>query len=264
MHASAVTTAVATVVCCAGAAQAAFDTTLHAVGFDPSTIGTEIASLDIASTSYGFPMQGGTTTSGYVDDGPIPGTFLDKTQLVTRVYTVTQQTSLGGLTLNVGDNIFAYTIRLVQESTNTVQTMSQFQVTGIGGLDDGNGNFSDALQSSFVKGYGFVTGASTGPVAKPTDFSDYGAFGGKLDFEWGDGSANHLDNGQTITLLMFTSPSAIGNGFGNMTGPPVNSTIDPNAEYMPILIPIIPSPGAGAVFGLAAIAGVARRRRRHD
>lgn len=261
-------TAAAAVVVFAGTAQAAFDTTLYSVNFDPNAIGTQIASLDIASTSYGFPIQAGTTTSGYVDDGPLPGTFLDKTELVSNVYRVTQQTQLSpSLTLNVGDNIFAYTIRLVNQSSNTIDSMFQFQAAGSPFLVDGGGAASDELMGSFLKGFAFDDGggAANSPLNDPlvSKFDNWGAgIGGKVDYSWDtSNAAAQLDNGQTITMYLFSSPSSIGDGWAAMTASPVNGNIDPNAEFMPILIPIIPAPGSavliGSVFGMAAL----RRRR---
>lgn len=240
----------------AGSASAVFDPAMYSVA-DIGSFTNLVATLDIASTSYSFPFDNGQyTTSGYVRE--VGGQVIDSTGLVTNVYEVTQQTNIGGLTLNAGDMIWAYTIDLVSASTNTVTSLSEFQVGGLSFLG------TDVMDGSLVLGRGFLTpgaGVDT-PIGNPGDFEDLGMFGSSLDWQWSDDVAMQLGNDETITLLMFTSAALIGEGLANFIAPPIQANgVDPIANGAPVLIPIaIPAPGAAGVllgFGLFS----SRRRR---
>ena len=241
----------------AGSASAVFDPAMYSVA-DIASFTNLVATLDIASTSYSFPFDNGQyTTSGYVRE--VGGQVIDSTGLVTNVYEVTQQTNIGGgLTLNAGDMIWAYTIDLVSASTNTVTSLSEFQVGGLSFLG------TDVMDGSLVLGRGFLTpgaGVDT-PIGNPGDFEDLGMFGSSLDWQWSDDVAMQLGNDQTITLLMFTSASLIGEGLANFIAPPIQANgVDPIANGAPVLIPIaIPAPGAaGVLLGFSLFSS--RRRR---
>lgn len=221
----------------------------------PATYGTQIASLDVATTSYDFPFGAGFTTSGYVDN--FGSVELDRTQLVSTVYRVNAPTNVGGVSLSTNDLVFAYTIRLVEASTNTVTTMKEFQV---GLLNFGVG---DRMDGSSVKGRGFVaTGVPTPVGGNAGDLESIGSFGASHDWEWGVTGPEQLQNSQTITLLMFTEPRPIVQGLGNFAAPPGQQAgVDPLASGAPVLIPAVPAPGAGALWAVSAGLLAARRRR---
>ena len=269
----------------AGAAtvHAAFDaTTMYGVN-DLAPFTNLVQSQDIASTPFAFPFDNALfTNSGFernvldsngnrvLDPGTGLPIVLDRTGLVTSVFQVTQQTQLapGGLTLNVGDMVFAYTLRLVDNpvggvSNNIVSTLDEFQVAGI------TVPGSDFLDPALVKGRGFVTpGAGVGApqmVDTPTMINDFGSFGSQVAWNWlASDPTQQLDNGETITILMFTERSSIGNGFGNLLAPLSTSTgpYDPTLEGAPVLIPIafIPAPGALGLFVMVGAVGLRRRR----
>ena len=233
-----------------------FDATMYGAA-DPSSYGTQLAELNIASTAYDFPTAPGFTTSGFVNE--FNDVELDRTELTSRVFRVHTAQNLGGLSLAVGDYVFAYTIRLVEESTNTVSSMREFQV----GLLDFVGGLG--MDGSVVRGRGFVspTGGAASPLGgNAGDFEDLGMFGASLDWQWGPESDNHLDNDESITLLMFTSPTAYAEGFANFIAPPGQpGGVDPVAANAPALVPVVPAPGPLATVVIAAGAFGIRRRR---
>ncbi|MEC9372549.1 MAG: hypothetical protein VYC34_01845 [Planctomycetota bacterium] len=248
-------------VCSASAFAGIFDPAMYGSP-DPSTYGTLIASLDIDDTAYDFPFAASFSSSGFVN--VFNGFELDRTDLVSNVYRVTSQTTVmsGGdmLTLNPGDNVYAYTIRLVEASTNTVSTMSEFQV---GALD-----FSGAtigMDETLIRGRGFVTpgsGVQTPLGGNAGDLSAIGNFGSSLDWEWSTDASGQLMNDETITLLMFTTASMPIEGLANFSGPPGQQSVgDPNANGAPALVPTIPGPGAITLLGAAGLCLGSRRRR---
>ena len=242
----------------AGSASAVFNPAMNAVAQPLSSFTNLVATLDIASTAYDFPFDNTQfTNSGYIRS--VGGTEIDRTGLVTNVYQVTQQTNVGGgLTLDAGDMVWAYTIDLVSASTNTVSSMSEFQVGGFTFLPDG-----DVMDGSLVLGRGFVDTSVNTPIGNPGDFEDLGSLGSSLDWQWGADVASQLANDDTITLLMFTSAANIGDGFANFIAPPIQADgVSPVANGAPILIPTtIPAPGAmGLLLGFG-LAGATRRRR---
>ncbi len=260
---------VATVmVAVSGSVHAAFDPAMYSVGSSLTSFSSLNQSLDIASTPYNFPFQAGTfVRSGYVST--LGTVELSRTQLVTDVYTVTQASTFSqgasSITLNPGDMIWAYTITLVDASTQTVKSLSQFQVGG-GAFAPG----TDVMDGSVIKGRGVATpgvGVSSPLGGNAGDLEDLSGFGipfASLDWSWDIATANQLLNSQTITMLMFTGAANIGNGFANMIGNPAQQGTgsDPVANGAPVLIPIaIPSPGAAGVLfgGFALLAGKRRR-----
>ena len=242
----------------AGSASAVFDTTMYSVSENLATFTNLVGTLDIASTAYNFPFDNMQySTSGYVRE--VGGNPIDTTGLVTNVYQVTSQTTVGGgFQLNAGDMIWAYTIDLVSASANTVASLAEFQVGGFSFLG------TDVMDGSLINGYGFLTpgaGVDT-PLGNPGDFEDLGGLGSSVDWQWSNDVAFQLGNDETITLLMFTSAALIGEGVANFIAPPIQAAgVDPVANGAPVLIPIaIPAPGAaGLLVGMGLMA--ARRRR---
>lgn len=240
----------------AAAAHAAFNPAMHPSA-DPASYGTLLQTLDVATTGYVFPVSGGFSSSGYVED--FSG---DTTGIVSRVYRVdTAQTfDPGGadeLVVPVGSLAFSYTIDLVTASTNTVKTVSEFQV---GLLDFGGGQ---GMDGTAVIGRGFNAGVGVdGPVGGSAgDLSILGAFGASHDWAWAVDAASQLENDQTIELIMFTLPRLIREGVGSIKAPPGQTAgADPNASNFAVLIPAIPAPGAGITLAFGALA-MGRRRR---
>lgn len=266
----------------------AFVDTMYAAPTDPSTYGNLVASKDILSTSWFFPVGAGKLDSGYVAetvDGSGNPTGIDfgtnpfMTTIVSDVYEVTTPTSIpdgsGNLNLQVGDLVFAYRIQLVGNNTNTVESMYEFSVGGIeaGSMWDSNGDGDGYFDSNIVLGRGYtVDGLAIPAVAAPaTETGDFfsgdlgiglGSFS-QLDFGWEFGNqSNQLQNAEQITLLMFTRGAIIADGFGKLTGVSGQAapTTDQNANRAPLLIPAIPAPGALALAGLVGLASARRRR----
>jgi len=252
-----------------GLAQASFNAAMLEVSSPLTDLGASIQSLDIDDTSfqYSFRASSGFTTSGFSLD--VGGDVIDRTEFRTDVFRVGAQTTInsGGdsLTLNQNDLIFAYTIRLVADSTSTVEAVSELNVSGFS-------PFSDVMDQSLIKGRGFLTpdaGVGTPLGSDPTDLTTV-SDGASLEWTWGGPVAEQLDNGETITLLMFTDPARVGLGFSNFfsfTGLEA-SNVDTQAStppdnLVPALIPIpIPTPGALVIGALAiGTAGLARPRR---
>ncbi len=251
-----------------GVASAAFDPAQN-VTVDPSTYATEIVSaIDISSglkqfdfpDEFGNPYPNGSfDTSGYVNE--FMGVEVDRTELVSRVYRVHTPTVVGGLNLNVGDNVYTYTIRLVDFSTNTVNGLSEFQVSG---LDFTLTN--PVMDASLVKGRGYVgpTGGANAPaVENPLDLEDLGIFGASLDWEWEDtGGDDFLQNSAEITLTMYTTPSLPIQGIAVFSSSPgIPSNVDPNSTGASVWVPAIPAPGPLVIAGAGVLFATARRRR---
>lgn len=250
----------------------------------PSTYASSLQSLDIASTTWSFPVGSGKLDSGYkaeiLDPGgnPLaldPGINPNSTSLISEVFSVSSPTSIGGVNLVTNDLVFAYHLRMVASNGNTVPSLREFSVKGATGIFGTGDGFFD---SSIVLGRGYSLSGLANPATflpipgnsagNGTDLEtqDFGALGGfsQLDFSWSSADENQLMNAQQITLLVFARNAAIGNGFakffGNSLG--VQSTTDSLADDAPILIPIpVPTP---ATFGMLAIGGgfLCSRRRR--
>lgn len=269
----------------------AYVNTMYNVPSDPSSFGSPIASLNITSTSWDFPLDPNEISQGKKDSGfkaeilnasgfpialdPNPAVNPKKTTLQTDVYSVTAPTLLvdgsGNLQLLPGDLVFAYRIRLVGNNANTVETLQEFGVQGFGGDLGGFG----AFDSSIVLGRGYTIsglvnppGVGDFPVADPSDFEE-GDFWGpgseysSLEWNWEFGNqAAQLANAREITLLMFARGAIVTDGFAKFAGVSgqAGSTTSTVANNAPILIPIVPSPGSVALLGAAGIMATRRRR----
>jgi hypothetical protein len=254
----------------AGSALAAFDSTIYDTGADPASYGTVVANainpLD-ANATYNWPHDSNFfDNSGYISS--VGGTEFDRTQLVSTVYEVNNTTVFTSgsdtITLDPGDRVFAYTLRLVNASANTVTSIFEAQITGVNtNGQPGSVTNPDAMAASLLKGRGVFASAGLNlPDAAPGDFTDLGAFGSAVDFFWNGNDTEQLQAGQEITLLLFAEPSPIGYGAANFAGNPAQgSNSDPNANGAPILIPVIPTPGAAMLIGAATLASLGRRRR---
>lgn len=219
---------------------------------------TPIASLDALATGYAFPENSG--FAWYFDGIP-----LASTEVETTVYRITDAQTIGSgsatASLEVGDLVFAYRIKLVTGvPSGTVSTLVEAQVIGAPLFGFGQ----DLMPASFINGQGFVTPSHTNVPDQANQTGD-DTFGSSIDFEWPGGDNANLDNNQEITLLMFSGPASIGQGVMNLFAPPGQvgglTGIAQGNEAPPVLIPIVPTPGA---IGLLAAAGVfagSRRRR---
>lgn len=254
----------ATIVLLSGSmAMGAYQNTMYQSGAHPSTYGSLVASLDIASTAYDFPYDNNFFThSGYINE--IAGFEFDRTELITEVYRVTtpQTFTVGpdSISLNRNDMVFSYRIRLVEASTNTINALREFQVQGLSLIPG-----SDAMDANLLKGRGFHLsgGAVNTPDAELNDLSNFGGFGSKVDFNWSGPDTDQLDNDQEITLLIFANPSVWGAGTANFVAQPGQASgTDPNANNAPVLIPVIPAPGSVMIVSLAGIGLSSRRIRR--
>jgi hypothetical protein len=261
------------VVAVAGSAYGAYQNNMYDTGAAaPSSYATLVGSPFDTNTDggYNWPLDNlSDTTSGYIDELDIGGGTIiefDRTQLISEVYRVNTQTIFndGGdsITLNPGDMVFSYRIRLVQASTSTLNSLKEVQLSQIGGPGVG-------LATDRILGRGVYQGL-TFPGLPATDTPDPGAgdlfeipgFGGSLDFKWTGPDTDHLQNSEEITLLMFTEPSAITGGFMSFAGNPgQDSGVDPNANFAPVLIPTFPTPGTAALLLSAGVFAGARRRR---
>lgn len=241
---------------------AGFSGTMLNVPTDPSTWGfaTSIATLDSSGFDYA-------DNSGF--EAVIPGSppfILDRTDVRTDVYRVTAAqviaTSAGSITVNPNDLVFAYRLRLVNSfQPLTVGSVDEAQV--VGAPDFGFGQ--DAMAGALINGQGFVVPGLHANVPTVGGLDDAAEFGASVDWEWPDNDAFQIDNGQFITMLMFTDPASLGVGVMNMNAPPgqpaglVGQVQADGAP--PVLIPIIPTPGA-AVLGLLGTSGLLFGRRR--
>lgn len=249
------------VVALAGVSQGAFDSAMYS-STNPALFGTQVAQLDVTPGNYNFPFGGSFTNSGFVNE--FESIVLDRTELSTRVYQVNTQTTLtqgsSSLTLNPNDLVFAYTIRLVEASPNTVITMNEFQV-GLLNFAAGPRMDGSAILGRAVVGPG--PGVASPIGGQSSDLSVVGPFGASHDWQWNlDTASMQLQNSQTITLLMFSSPRPWAQGLGNFYAPSGQGPgFQPSAEGAPVLIPIVPTPGVGALGAVALLFGAARRRR---
>lgn len=239
---------------------AAFSPGMRNISSDPSGWGfaTNIASLDAQSTGFNY-----TGNSGFSWD--FFGSEQDRTDVITDVYRITapHTFNLGGgaqeITVSPGELVFAYRLTLVEANAATVTSLREAQVIGAPLFGFGQ----DVMDASLLRAQGFVTNAhGRNPVAG--NISDAAPFGSSLDFEWGGGLAQNLLNDQTIVMLMFTDPAAIGRGVLNLAAPSgqlggLTGEAD-GPEAPPVLIPIIPSPGTLVLCALG-IGAVASRRR---
>ena len=240
---------------------------------DPSTYGSLIASLDIADTSWDFPPDTsfGYTNSGYKAEtlvADVPVLTNDTTTLVSEVYSVTTQTTFvngpDSLTLNPGDRVFSYRIRLTSPNSNTIDTMREFGVTGLAESFGGEGFFDDSIvlgRGLSVAGLGSGTANFPEPVAGDFDF--LGGVFGSLDWQWPVNAIDQMNAGEEITLLMFTRNVPVVEGLAKFVGVPGQSSLitDPNANNAPVLIPAIPGPGAAVGLLAGGLLVGARRRR---
>ncbi len=265
----------------------AYVNTMYAVGFDPSVYGAPIASLNINSTAWDFPLDAneinqGKKDSGYkaeiVDGGGVPialDPFVNpnKTSLQTDVYQVSSPTVIpngsGDLNLQTGDLVFAYRIRLVANNANTIETLQEFGINGFGDLLGGYG----AFDSSVMLGRGYTVaglGAATAqfPAAVGADFEEGDFFGpgseySSLEWNWQFGNQGaQMPNAKEITLLVFARGATVVEGFAKFAGVsgqagPGTSTVANNA---PVLIPTIPTPSGVALLGLGGLVAARRRR----
>lgn len=243
------------------AALAGFSGTMYNVLTDPASWATTtpIASQNAATDGFNYnPSSGFAASFGSV--------IVDRTDVATDVYRVNSTTFIGAgpnqIALLPGSLIFAYRLRLVDSFPGlTVGSLNEAQV--IGAPDFGFGQ--NAMAASLINAQGFVT-TSHGNNPLNGNIDDAAEFGSSVDFEWGNVDTDHLDNLDTITMLLFTDPADIGRGVLNLSAPPGQTGgitgVAQAGEAPPVLIPIIPTPGAfilGA-FGLSAVA--VRRRTR--
>lgn len=250
---------------------------------DVTTYATPVAggTLDIDNpTDYVWPVDtlNGFHNSGFLREivdanGDVIGGVLDRTTLVSQVYRVTTPTVIpnvsGNLSLDPGDMVFTYTIRLTSESQNTVDTLAEFGVSGIGPSLGGFGAFLPRQILGRGLSVAGLSGATSNyPIDHAGDFtyddlSIDETFGiSNIDWEWQNNPALQLDNAEEITLMIFTKPALFDIGYAKFLGNPgaQSSTADPLANSVPVLIPVVPAPGP---VGLAVVIGAmgARRRR---
>ncbi len=264
----------------------AYVNTMYTGATDPSSYGSLVASLNITSTGWDFPvdqneLDQGKTNSGFkaemlIGGGPNypvdPLVNPNRTSLQTDVYSVTAPTVIpngaGNMNLLPGDLVFAYRIRLVGVSSNAIDTLQEF---GIGGLGTEFGGYG-AFDSSIVLGRGYsVAGLSTPstqfPVENIGDFEEENYGPGwemsSLEFNWPFGNQSaQMGNGKRITLLVFARGATFTDGwakFAGVSGQASQST-STVANNAPVLIPVVPTPGA-SVLAIAAGVFASRRRR---
>jgi hypothetical protein len=265
----------------------AYVNTMYSVGFDPSVFGAPIASLNITSTAWDFPLDASEVLQGKKDSGfkaeildgsgfplvPDPFVNPNKTSLQTDVYSVTAPTVIpdgsGDLNLLPGDLVFAYRLRLTGNNANTVETLQEFGVNGFGPDLGGFG----AFDSSVMLGRGYTVsglGAATTefPLADPSDFEEGDLFGpgsefSSLEWNWQFGNqAAQMGNAEQITLLIFARGAVVTEGFAKFAGASgqAGTTTSTVANNAPVLIPTIPAP-AGTTLLVGAGLMAARRRR---
>lgn len=248
---------------CVSAATASL-TPIYDTGVDPATLGSEIARLELNKDTHDWTFSpSANTQSGHeINVGSVE---VDATELDSVVYRVGSEVTFnqGGdsITLNAGDLIFEYRIRLVNSGVNTITTVEEFEIVGTPLLG------LDALDSDAIKGRGAWRPDSNVPLPQPNsaDLLPLGPGNGAfLDFVWDSSDVNQPTNSEEISLLLFTSPRQIGNGwasFFSSPSQPLPNTIDDDTDRNPILIPIIPAPATSLAFVLAVGSVSARRRR---
>lgn len=238
-------------------AVAAWDNTLYSAP-DPSTFGTQIDFLN-ANDTYAWP-------SAFVNQvGPVT---VDTSSLTTTVFQVHTQTVInigqGPMVLNPGDHVFSYRYHHVSGNTSTLlDSINELQIQGL----DPNifpsphpRGLVDPIDFNLINGRGYFVPGTAGSPDDIGDPRDDFIFGQSIDFEWTGPISDQVENGEDIILMLFTGPGiAIGNGYSAVGGPPPPPGA---AQNIPVLIPIIPSPGAAALAGLAIGLGATSRRRR--
>lgn len=258
----------------AASATATYIDTMFQTFADPSTYGNLVQSLDVQAAGYNFQIPAGFTNSGYANNvisGGVPIAELDRTQIRSDVYTVTSAQSFTSgadtINLNPGDMVFAYRIRLTSNSTNTVESLRTWGLTGVDPLLGGNGILA-APDQLIAHGF-FIDGAaanpaSFGPIDSVGSDLEYApGFFGSLDWNWSATGSEQLQNTEEITLLLFTKPSPIIDGFAKMLSPAGQAVAGTTFEDTgaPLLIPGVPSPGSVAIIALAGGISIYRRRR---
>lgn len=238
---------------------AAFDPTMYQEASDPSTwaYANLIQSLDAASTGFNYNFGSGFAWEFF-------GVEQDRTDVISEVYQISQThtftTGASSITLNPGDLAFVYRVRLVESNGATVTSLTEAQVIGAPLFGFGQ----DVMDASLILGQGYINGAYNPPTTGNID--DAGTFGSSVDFQWPGNDVSNLDNNQTAVLIMFTSPALIGQGVLNLTAPAGQTGgltgIAQAGEAPPILIPLIPAPGAASLGVIALGFGAAGRRRR--
>ncbi|TVQ82469.1 MAG: hypothetical protein EA380_00420 [Phycisphaeraceae bacterium] len=255
-------------------AGASYIDTMFQTAADPSTYGNLVQSLDVQAAGYNFQIPAGFTNSGYINNvisGGVPIAELDRTQIRSDVYTVTtaQSFTSGADTINLspGDMVFAYRIRLTSGSTNTVETLRTWGLTGVDPVLGGSGILAAPDQ---LIGHGFfIDGASANPAGfgpittVGSDLEYVPGFFGSVDWNWSPAAVEQLQNTEEITLLLFTKPSPIIDGFAKMLSPSGQAIAGTTFEDTgaPLLIPGVPSPGSVAIIALAGGITLYRRRR---
>lgn len=255
--------AIGAVLTASGSVLAGFSGAMFQAATDPAGWAGSSLVASMNSQAAGFNYN---PTSGF---SAIFSSFeLDRTTVQSDVYRMTQVQSIvngpNTIVLNPGDMVFAYRVRLVNNFPGlTVETLNQAQV--IGAPDFGFGQ--DVMQASLLNGQGFVSNAhGNNPVNGNID--DAAEFGSSVDFQWNLSSdLDQLDNGEEIIMMLFTDPAGVGQGVLNLFSPPGQVgglTGDAQAgEAPPVLIPIVPTPGAAflGVLGMGVML-VSRRRNR--
>lgn len=242
---------------------------------DPASYGTLVQSLDIASTSWDFPVDAPFTNSGYKAEilsggTPIAPDFSvnpNTTSLLSEVFRVNTPTTItdasGNLNLVPGDLVFSYTIQLTGNNANTIAGLAEFGVTSLGQLAGGPGIFD----ATILKGRGLSIDTLANPTAnfpieQPGDLTVNAPIVSSLDWQWDFVAGNRLQNAEEIKLLIFTRPALIREGFGKFVGAPgepVKGT-DFNANGAPVLVPVIPAPASAAILAGAGVLALRRRR----
>ncbi len=225
---------------------------------NPSTYSDLVASFDPIANGYNWPANSGHVWLQDFGAGPV---IADQTQIRSDVFRVNQNVTVGTgantLGLVPGDMVFSYTITLVKNVPNeTVTMLSQFKASGT--IFSG----ADILEAGFVKGLGWVSTTSITPST--TQLAPPSPFGSFVDYNWPLGGQG-LENEETITLLMYTQPSALGFGTGNFAVPAgqpggLDEFVQFNGIAPQVYIPKIPAPGAASVMLLGGLTVLRRRR----
>lgn len=242
---------------------------------NPATFGTQIAFLDVASTSYQFD-SGSFSSSGFVNE-PFPNAPFnsDITSLTTTVFQINQAVSLsnttsggpGTLNLNAGDLVFEYTIRLTSAGQLTVDALTEFQANALGNSPAGNG--PGFFTNDIILGRGFSTDGLANPsqsvaldaIESDLQVTDLGFLqGSSQSWEWEPSQG--LANGEEIRLLLFAdSSSLVVEGRGFLGGEAsTNAGVNPQANEIPILVPAVPGVGTAALSCVALLSSARRRR----